>query len=113
MTLIRPIETEAGARDAFTTTENLFQRSVTEMERLIDQLEAGDAPSEAEIKKTITALVNSANTTMKERDRVLEQRKRSAGIVGEYAIDVTAAKLEIGRKLDLLRDADRTRSVSG
>jgi len=105
MTLIKPIKTETAGEDALELAEKLFQRAVAVMTSLIERIEGGYVPSEIEVKKAVTSLSSSANTTMKERRIVREQCKKSAEIVGDYAIDLDAAKFEIGRKLDLLRRA--------
>ena len=113
MTLIRPIETETSLGDAYELTRHIFEEAARELRNASERIAAGENLSETELKKTASFLTGSMHTMMKERDRVLEQRKQSAGFDGGYAIDFEAVKAEIGCKLDRLRRAKGTEGVPG
>ena len=112
MTFEKPFEGETALEDAFELTEKLFHRSAVAMAALAEQMELGDIPSEMDVKKAAAALTSTAMLVMKERARVLEQRKRSSGAVGDFSFDANEVRAEIGRKLDRLRESRRAECVS-
>jgi len=104
MTIIKP-KTDEDTADVFlAVVQDLFEQAVLGMNELSHKIRAQEVVPERDIKTVATQLGNATNSLIKERDRVVELRKKSAGVAGDYAIDFDAARAEIGRRLACLRD---------
>ena len=105
MTIIKP-KTEENTTDTFlAVAQDSFEQAILGMNGLSQKIRAEEVVPERDTKAVVMQLCNATNSLMKERDRVVELRKQSAGVVGDYAIDFDAARAEIGRRLACLRDA--------
>jgi hypothetical protein len=112
MTLIRPIETETAVPDALELSEGLYLRMASALEVLAKQVEAGKLPDIPNLKKTATSLREGEAHFLKERNRVIEQRRTDAGVAGDFAIDFDAVRAEIGGRLNRLRKSRGSGEVS-
>ena len=79
----------------------------------VGELDDGELVHVGEAGRILKELKQALQTANQERERLESERKKQAGIVGEYAIDFDAARLEIGRRLACLRTAGGQGSVSG
>ncbi len=102
---------QAGANPVALAEKN-FARVLRELDELADELEAreGDAPARAarlasEARGAIQAIFN-------ERHR-LAKLNEDTGDLGAAELDLDAAKLEIGRRLALLRKHRDPEDLSG
>ena len=82
----------------------MFLRTASALEDLAVQAESGEFPDISDLKKTVSNLREQEGHLMKERERVLQQR-RSTGDEGPGAIDFDAVRAEVGGRLDRLRAA--------
>ncbi|MCG6901811.1 MAG: hypothetical protein LJE68_03935 [Rhodobacter sp.] len=105
MSIIKPNDNDQSADGCLAVAEDLFEQAVLGMNGLSKRIRREEIVPEKDTR-AVAAILNSATfQLMKERDRVAELRRKSAGIVGDYAIDFDAARAEIGRRLACLREA--------
>ncbi|MFX4298299.1 MULTISPECIES: hypothetical protein [Roseobacteraceae] len=72
----------------------------------------GDADTK-DVKATVASLRSSLETCMKLETQVAECRRKQSHIAqGGYALDLDAARAEVGCRLNRLRDCSGTREVS-
>ena len=96
---------DAPPVDVLALTEKLLMQAAEALVRTIDKIEAGGF---GEIKAAIEAvkdLKSAFQTSLDERVRVEKLRKHVTGTIGADALDLHAARDEIGRRLACLRDA--------
>ena len=103
MTLIKPITDDLATEECLDVAQFLFDEAVLGMNGLSKRIRAEEVVPEKDAKIVATELNAATQMLMKERDRVAELRRKSAGIVGDYAIDFDAARVEIGRRLACLK----------
>lgn len=108
MTLKRPSKTPDMVRDSIDVAVKLFDESAYHMMELIERIKEDKIPSETDLRKTTGYLAQSAQNIRREGDKFREEQRQHEGYDGEYALDLAAAKREIGRKLDRLRRAQAT-----
>lgn len=92
--------------DVVRLAERQLERAMIRMAQLIEDVEAGRFETMTEAKKTCDHLTGYVRLLMEERNKVDKLRKSAAGAAGGgSALDLDAARDEIGRRLALLRDA--------
>ncbi len=101
---------EVDPNEVIAVAEGLFWSYVKDLKRHEAALEAreGGAVDPAELKAAVQAARNvreAVGFLMQERNRVDKYRKDIAGGVGGGALDLDAARDEIGRRLACLRRA--------
>ncbi len=96
---------DTAALDVVRLAERQLERAMLRMAQLIDDVEAGRFETMTEAKKTCDHLTGYVRLLMEERNKVDKLRKSAAGAAGGGALDLDAARDEIGRRLALLRDA--------
>lgn len=72
-----------------------------------------DRTATAHLKSKLrTDLIGLLTQSMDTEGKINEHRIKRAGNAGEYALDLGAARLEIGRRLNSIRTAGRAEGVS-
>lgn len=85
--------------------DGLFRSYAADLDRLRRKIEAGNTDELKESGKLVRALRDAAQLVLEERSKVDKLRKDAAGQVGAGALDLVAARDEIGRRLACLRRA--------
>lgn len=93
--------------DLTAATETLYQEAAQELVRVIEAVRAGDLDQTPAAKAAVKGVKELFLIVMEERNRVEKLRKQVAGSVGTGALDLSAARDEVGRRLALLRAARR------
>lgn len=91
--------------DLVEVTETLLREAAEELARALKKVKEGTL---ADVKKTpglARELRDAFEMMQEERGRFDKLRKQAAGTVGTRALDFSAARDEIGRRLACLRDA--------
>lgn len=105
MTEMKSIGSDGSPADILTVTEQHLARSVDDLNRVINQIKAGDTSHAKEVSGIVTLLGKALQSALDERVRVEKLRRQDAGIVTDYALDFDAARDEVGRRLACLRAA--------
>ncbi|WP_287883443.1 MULTISPECIES: permease [Paracoccus] len=85
--------------------DGLFRSYAAELNRLRERIEAGETGELKESGKLVRELRAATQMVLEERSKVDKLRKDAAGRVGAGALDLDAARDEIGRRLACLRRA--------
>ncbi|MDH2327610.1 hypothetical protein [Falsirhodobacter xinxiangensis] len=96
---------EASQVDLLAETEELYREVAGELALARRKLGEGDLGEVGNAVKAVKDLRAALQMVMDERTRVEKLRKQVGGIVGGGALDLGAARDEIGRRLARLRDA--------
>lgn len=96
---------ESTPVDLTAETETLYREAAEELVRVVKAIRAGEFDQIGTAKSAVAQLKAAFHTVMDERNKVEKLRKHVAGAVGTSALDLSAARDEIGRRLALLRDA--------
>ena len=92
----------------------LMQMTRQAIEEFIDTIPRGDVSNATEIAKEISRLGSLCEVSLKTENRLGDLESKKLGIAQNgVAFDLDAARNEIGRKLDRLRDACGEGEVSG
>jgi hypothetical protein len=113
MALITPRWDEGMADDILSVAEAHFESALKALNSLTDEVEDGARPAPSDVQKTARDFRAAVQTLFDERKRIESQRKRDAGIVHDYALDLDAARAEVGGLLDRLRAAGGAGEVPG
>ena len=113
MTSDTPSDHEGRPADLLAAAEAHYEDALEAVRALTARLAEGAEPPAAEISRIAQDYRRATQTLFDERKRLDDQRRREAGVVHDYALDLDAARAEIGRKLDLLRAEAGSGGVSG
>ncbi|MCP3969419.1 MAG: hypothetical protein GY717_03705 [Rhodobacteraceae bacterium] len=105
MTLIKPIGGSTDQDDNLRVAEQLFAEAGVILGDLLSRARQEDFEAAGRMKVALKELSDGCSMASRERQRVLDERRKTARIVGSYGIDFAAARDEIGRRLACLRDA--------
>ena len=105
MTLIKPNEHDADQDESLAVAERLFKEAGVILGDLLSKARQDDFEAIGRLKIAMAELSKGWHLAVTERNRVADERKKSAGITGTYAVDYDAARVEIGSRLARLRDA--------
>lgn len=93
-------------------TDELLQRTRAHLQRLslvvveaIERVERDEQVNLAEVEKRVRSLDSLQNLALKQEWRIDEWQRQRDGRRGGVALDLHSARVEIGRRLALLRDA--------
>lgn len=95
----------APETDALEIADGLFWSYAADLDRLRKKIEAGQTDDLKDSGNLVRALRDATKMVMEERGKVDKLRKDAAGQVGAGALDLVAARDEIGRRLACLRRA--------
>jgi hypothetical protein len=102
-TEISDVESQS-AEELLAFSEQMFARAAAALARTVERLEQADPPP-AKVATTDTDGYAAAfQRVMTERDKIGKLRNQIAGTVGGRALDMDAARIEIGRRLACLRN---------
>jgi hypothetical protein len=94
------------AEELLGATEKFYELTVMELHRTINAISAGEFNEVKAAQTAIRELRATAVAVLQERGKVDQLRKQIAGHVGAGgALDLDAARAEIGRRLACLRGA--------
>lgn len=111
MTLIVPEGDQASTEDILSGAEDVFRAAENLIRARIEEL--ATEPDSPELRRDIQRFRDTLQLFLKERQAVEERKRKQAGIgSGGYALDLTDARTEIGRRLACLRDRGGSGSVS-
>lgn len=96
---------EADEMDVLDIADGLFRSYAADLTRLQEKIRAGVTDELKESGKLVRSLRDAAHLVLEERGKVDKLRKDAAGQVGAGALDLVAARDEIGRRLACLRRA--------
>ncbi len=85
--------------------DGLFRSYAADLDRLRRKIAVGETDDLKESGKLVRALRDATQMVLEERSKVDKLRKDAAGQVGAGALDLAAARDEIGRRLACLRRA--------
>ena len=85
--------------------EGMFREVAEEIARALGELKGGKLDEAKAASAAVRDMKAAFQLVMEERTRVDKLRKQAAGAVNGYAIDLDAARDEVGRRLARLRDA--------
>ncbi|WP_235842583.1 hypothetical protein [Cereibacter sphaeroides] len=91
--------------DLLAETEKLYREAAEDLVRARRKLSEGRAEEVRAAVQAVKDLKAALQLVMDERARVEKLRRTAGGIVHDYALDIDAARREIGRRLARLRDA--------
>ena len=83
--------------------DGLFRSYAADLDRLRRKIAVGETDDLKESGKLVRALRDATQMVLEERSKVDKLRKDAAGQVGAGALDLVAARDEIGRRLACLR----------
>ena len=113
MALITPFRDEGTATELLEVANTHFEDALQSMQIVRLYLKEGTDLAPAEIARAAADFRKATQTLFDERKRVEEQRRKEAGVVLDFGLDLDAARDEIGRRLDRLRAARGAEGVSG
>ena len=91
--------------DVLATTEGALKSAAEELSRLIDSITAGNFHQTKAVPATVRELNKALQAVVIGTNNAEKLCKQVAGTVGTRALDLSAARDEIGRRLARLRDA--------
>ena len=91
--------------DVVEIADGLFRSYAGDLHQLRLRIQAGETQDLKESGKLVRALRDATQLVLEERSKVDKLRKDAAGQVGAGALDLVAARDEIGRRLACLRRA--------
>ena len=112
MILIRPEGNNGAPADVLKITEEHLHEVALDIDERRNCLRNDPGLDASALNKLLADYRGVAQNCFKEANRLEEQRKRKAGIVHEYALDFSAARDEIWRRLARLRDAAGPGAIS-
>ena len=99
-------ETEGvTAEELLAHSEQMYARAAAALARTVKRLEQADPPPPKAATADVDGYAAAFQRVMTERDKVGKLRNQIAGTVGGRALDMDAARAEIGRRLACLRNA--------
>ncbi len=105
MTIGFPEGNEARQVDLLDFCETTFREVAEEIARALGELRNGKLEEARVASAAVRDMKAAFQLVMEERTRVDKLRKQAAGAAGGAALDLGAARDEIGRRLACLRDA--------
>ncbi len=104
MIMITPEATDREVEELFASVQREIANLRNEVEELTKKLRAGEDTEAKDAKSKVAALSGLLTTCHKVETSLVECRnKRSGSAGGGYALDLDAARAEIGCRLDRLR----------
>ena len=113
MALIKATEDKRDETAGVDIAERQFLDALCAVEEITNKIKRQELDVLPEMPKAAAHAGAATKQLLAERERVYEQRKRKAGIVHDFAIDLDAARAEIRRRLARLRRAADGGGVSG
>jgi len=95
----------APGTDVLEIADGLFRSYAAELNRLREKIEAGETGELRESARLVRELRAATQMVLEERSKVDKLRKDAGGRAGAGALDLDAARDEIGRRLACLRRA--------
>jgi hypothetical protein len=113
MTKVNPPIREVGGPDPTAAIEALLLETAEEVRRLLAQVKAGDFGKADALAREQVLLRRALASSIQERQKVENLRSDSETDVPYPALDLAAARDEIGRRLARLRVVADAEEISG
>jgi hypothetical protein len=113
MALITPFRNEGTAAELLKVANDHYEDALEALQIVKLYLKEGTDLSPAEIARAAADLRKATQTLFDERKRLEDQRRKEAGVVHDFGLDLDAARDEIGGRLDRLRAARGAEGLSG
>lgn len=107
-----PAEGEAAAWAMLEEAEEHYGRTIRVLNQIIEEVEAGNTERARSLRGALSDLNKAVQTAFDERLRVAKRLREESGSAHEYALDLDAARLEVGRRLDRMRTTQGTDGLS-
>lgn len=91
--------------DLLATANHIYTEAAEALGKAIREVAIPDAGDTKAVLLAVREMKQAFHTLMEERTKVEKLRKQLDGVVGNHALDLDAARDEIGRRLACLRDA--------
>lgn len=104
MTIIKASERSVTGEELLVIADRLFEQAGQQLGDKLSNLKQDDEAAVG-LKAAVKEVADSWRTAMNERHRLADERRKERGLVGDYAIDMGAARDEIERRLAHLRAA--------
>ncbi|MGC9417797.1 MAG: hypothetical protein ACP5EN_02385 [Rhodovulum sp.] len=88
--------------------EDHYRRTIRALNDIIEEVEAGNTERARALRGALTDLGKAVQTAFDERLRVDKLLRQETGGTRDHALDLGAARIEVGRRLDRMRSARRT-----
>ena len=85
--------------------ERHFEETLRALEELKERLSEGEDLRGSRISQISRDFRAATLTLLTERQKIESERKKVAGIVNDYALDLERARAEVRSRLDRIRDA--------
>ncbi len=95
---------KVSADELLAETENMLARAAVQFSKVVRRLEGHDVVAPKAATGAMDDYTAAFHRAMSERDKVVKLRNQISGTVGGRALDLDAARAEIGRRLACLRD---------
>lgn len=102
-TIAAPAEGDPAAWAVLEEAEEHYRRTIRLLNEIIHEVEAGNTERARALRGALSDLGKAAQTAFDERLRFEKRLRDETGGTRDYALDLDAACLEIGRRLDRLR----------
>lgn len=112
MTENTSIREAKGAADILEIVETHFDRVLENLEQVQDRLQEENEKGAAGAKAAMNEVRRATGLVLEERTRLEQYRKKASGVAYDYAINLDAARDEIGRRLACLRNIRPTGEIS-
>jgi hypothetical protein len=93
-----------SAEQLLALSEQMYARAAAALARTVERLEQADPMPPKTAVADVDGYAAAFQRVMTERDKVGKLRNQIAGTVGGRALDMDAARAEIGRRLACLRN---------
>ncbi len=90
-----------------------FRRAMKNFADYQARIEAGDLVDPKTLAQVCRQLLAAEAVLIDTNNKALEELKRQKGVVHDYTVDLEAARAEVRRLLDCLREPDGAGEVSG
>ena len=107
-----PIGDEEIDDDLLEVANNHYEEALKALDRFTKDLKEGKDVKVGDLVRTASDLRKATQTLFDERKRIAERKKTETDAGDDAALDLEAARSEIGSRLDRLRRSRRTGAVS-
>lgn len=112
MILITPDSDDDSVQQSIDTIAVQLRSFVFELEYLQSKISAGDTVNETDARKLFSDIRSWLKLAKEAEFACAERNRKALGIVGDYGLDLDAARDQVGCRLDRLRRCCHERKVS-
>lgn len=112
MILITPDSDDDSVQQSIATISKQLRSFVSDLEDLQAKIYTGDTVKETDARKLFSEIRTWLKMAKEAEFACAERNRKKLGIVGDYGLDLDAARSQIGCRLDRLRRCCKERKVS-